>query len=155
MEVREAQALVGRLSYKPGSTLYLNRSMYDMRVVLVVDVKVVDVKGGYRTTLSVGKPLDAAPLHSMSQDEFIEWVRCQILELENHELDEWFMLDDAWVHDPHPGVGRKTLAEHRAEQSESFAADLDAGKRLYADGALERAFVKRMGEMADDLSRSR
>jgi hypothetical protein len=92
--------LVSRLTYKPNAKIWVECGH---TLVMVIDCP--DRKHPERT-LPVVSRQQIPPSMAEGKDSEVEtlaWIRNCLMQLEEHEMDEWLSLDKKLVNDPHAG----------------------------------------------------
>ena len=124
--LKEISHLLSRCSYKPGSEFKCEPvisglgslgdiDLYtDVPVMVHISLKVVDVRTGTDTFVRGSFKLERGELEVMDQYTFLERLRSEILRSEEHEANEWFLVDGNCYQEPHPELRRK-LAWHQKE----------------------------------------
>jgi hypothetical protein len=129
----EILSLLQRISYKPNFNITCVPGSRELGVMLHITMYVPDSThshppveareetryyrdAGRMVTLDRGYRQEICNLIPVSggrcvppgldQDGFLCWLRSVLLELETHELDEWFKIDGAAVNNPHKNDGR-------------------------------------------------
>ena len=102
MSLEEAEAVLKRVSYKPG--YHFEISAIGLRVdLMLVQLQRPDADGGDRKLDLVCRcPLPADQLESLDEAGLIMLVSQQAAWLELHEMDEWLRLDGKRLREPHP-----------------------------------------------------
>ena len=94
-----------RFSYKPGWTIRLGRfSNIDDRRALVILASVPDVLGRPEPFVLRGAKILPPAADDWADDKLTQVVNDLRLAMEQHEGDEWFMVDGKPVNDPHGKV---------------------------------------------------
>jgi hypothetical protein len=86
----------------------------DTPVMVHITLPVKDVKTLTATTVRGSFKLERGELEQMDEMMFLERLRKEILRSEEHEIDEWFLVDGNCYKEPHPEMRRK-LAWHQKE----------------------------------------
>lgn len=100
---------VSEITYKPGWTFDLIRHFpYDDRDLAIVRItaKVPDVRDP-TVSAEIGQVAyiyDYIVDRPDPKDAFMEWVFSAVLQLEKHEVNEWFRVRGAPLHEPHPAT---------------------------------------------------
>lgn len=110
MTLAEFQALLARVTYKPGWALDALASPDPEYVLLRVAFTVPDATGRQAGAmpLRIKYPLLAAELALLEEEHALEFVQRCIMEMERHEFREWFQLDGVPVFPAH-GPGGELL----------------------------------------------
>lgn len=92
--------LVSRLTYKPNAKVWVEGNC-----VLVMVLDNPDRDHPERTIPVVSRQQIPMPMieGEDSEENMIGWVRNCLMQLEEHEMDEWLRLDKKLVNDPHRG----------------------------------------------------
>lgn len=105
LESQEArlQNIINKLSYKPGTAFFLDKTKAGYAVLLELTTK--DIKNEV-----VDVPListiryTAAELRGMTDTQILMKIRRQVHEIEVHEADEWLKYDTKQIVNPHSSV---------------------------------------------------
>jgi len=124
--IKDIRGILNRCLYKPGSEFSCEPVinglgslrdidlMTDTPVMVHITIKVQDVKTLTDTTVRGSFKLERGELEQMDEMMFLERLRKEILRSEEHEIDEWFLVDGNCYKEPHPEMRRK-LAWHQKE----------------------------------------
>lgn len=104
MMIQEAIEICDRLSYKPKARILAMRSRHDYSYleIMVSGLTEDALKPGIVAEPKLFHVLSKAAIAEMNQDQFLTYVRKMLIDLETHEVDEWFKIDGFYVKDPHP-----------------------------------------------------
>jgi hypothetical protein len=97
MSLHEVEAVLSRITYKPGWTLkaWNDQGSFDMLLRITMPVPCRDT----------GKPIMVTQIRAIYpfEDErrLIQFVRCCLHDLEIHEADEMLLVDGVRMFDPH------------------------------------------------------
>lgn len=97
------QRILKDITYKPGSTL--NASVHECGLVTVVHTREVPSVDNprYSTTICLSRQIGLWELDNMPDDVIVDsFIRHILVEVETHEINEWFKYKGKNVRDPHP-----------------------------------------------------
>lgn len=113
--LNEISHLLTRCSYKPGSTFSaepaFDRKSWDQMsssVMVHISLRVKNIKNSLDTFVRGSFKLEVGELEIMTEEEFLERLRAEIVRSEEHEIDEWFLVDGNCYQEPHPEMRGKT-----------------------------------------------
>lgn len=99
MKLGQLISLVSRISYKPNWTVSV---VFGEKFQLIWNVDVVDCMAQRPNALFTTEfELDWKKIEQLSEKEALDWVFDGIMQIEKHEAQEWFRLDQQCVDDPH------------------------------------------------------
>lgn len=104
----ELQAIVGRITYKPGWLIQVYDGDWEGQHVAIT-AKVYDsTRPGEMVTLDVHSMLPP----QQSNDTFLRWIAWRLARIEVHEMREFLMLDGRPVFDPHAPMAERDNATY-------------------------------------------
>jgi hypothetical protein len=124
--IKQIHSLLQRCRYKPGSEFRCEPiveglgslrdiDLYqDTPVMVHISMRVINVLDGGETFVRGSFKLERGELEQMDEMQFLERLRKEISRSEEHEIDEWFLVDGNYYREPHPEM-RRELAWHQKE----------------------------------------
>lgn len=101
MQVDQAKEIVQQITYKPGSHISVG-DVVGGSLRLNVKHVVEDVLGRGEVTVGRSTHVRTDVLKRMDESEFIRFVMDAVIELEVHEVHEWFQVNGEPFINPHP-----------------------------------------------------
>ena len=113
---------MSRIKYKPTATLEVIESTPNSGLTKIVCYMMVhDVKAEYVTSIIPVQLSRQAPIWT-DEINALHFISALILQLEHHEMDEWFKCDGLNVNDPHPEIAKpeRSWMNFHTKQTEKF-----------------------------------
>lgn len=103
MTFAEAKEFCSKLSYKPGSSFVFDicrdANAYKFNIGLMVTDASHQIE---QTMIRYTSKMNPENLARMTKDSFLMLIRKELINMETHEVDEFFRYDHKHVTEPHP-----------------------------------------------------
>lgn len=133
MKLQEAHGLIEKITYKPGAVFMIERCAVMDVIRLVVTLQVVNAENpNEKIPINFQRVLREDHFTALNEKNFLAMIRASLLELEIHEVNEFFKIRGEHYIDPHPETFKPSpkFLKEKHENTDAFGYNFDNFDRL-------------------------